>query len=145
MTKHLTVGEIPFNRPRLVTGRYLLPSSFVARSGMVPAALNHWRDNDHKFTAAVTWGVVEGGLMFYHVLDDEIPFEAGVLERVKRGELYWSHGDGAAPEDTRRAIAAGEGRPVVYAERPLTGVTFSHASYVQESAFPQEPIRWVGF
>ena len=144
MTMHLVWGEIPYYQPRVGTGRYMAPDSFMVRSGNVPACVNHWRDNDKILSCQATWGATSSGLVISHVLDDAIDYERGILEAVQRQQLYWSYGDGAHPDATRLAIAAHGGKTIAHAVAQLERVSFGHVAYVAIPAFPQEPIRWIG-
>lgn len=145
MTMQLVHGEIPWDQPRAGTGRTLTADSFTGRrSGLVPVAYGHWRNGDHIMANSATWAVTATGLGFMHVLDDSIPYEAGILAAVKVGKLFWSYGDGATPTAARAAIAAWGDRRVDYAVKPLQGVTFDHVSYVAIPAWEQQPIKWVG-
>lgn len=144
MTRRLAFGELPFYTPRVVTGRYLEPASFKTRSGTVPVAYGHWRDNDRLLSSPAIWSAGSTSLMFAHTLEDTDEFERSILEDIARGLLYWSYGDGDYPGATRSAIATAGGKSIAYAVKPLEFVTFQHVSYVREPAFAQPPIRWVG-
>jgi len=144
MTMQLVFGELFFNQPREGTGRVLTSDSFTVRSGNVPCAVNHWRDNDRVLSCQAMWAAGATSLMISHILDDRIEYEAKLLQKIARQELFWSYGDGAHPEATRLAIA-GDVRHVPYKVKPLENVRIGHVSYVAVPAFFQEPIRWVGY
>jgi hypothetical protein len=141
----IIIGEIAWERQRLSDGCYLLPSSFKAKAGWARACLNHWRDNDIILKHPAQWGIVASGLMVVHILDDGEPYERGILERVRRGELFFSHGLDSSPVQTRAAIAANEWRaaksPPERQNRPLEGERIGHVSYVPLANFPQSPLR----
>lgn len=142
--KHRTQGLIPFSVPRLVTGRTLDRESFVQRSGLCEAAIDHWKTNNWRFESPMTWEVTASGLLVTHILDDSWPVEADLLERIKQLTIFLSFGNGTHPAATRDAIATHGDRPIAYAVQPLRSVTFGHISYVTQAAWPQEPVVWAG-
>ena len=150
MARFLVVGCVPLNRGRVSDGGYLTPDSFSGlKAGSAPACNRHWREDSYTCIHSASWALVDDGLRVVHLLDDERPQEAALLDEVRAARLFWSYGQTATPDTTRQAIAqqavaqqaAQRGR--VYWPSALKSQTVAHWAYVPVANFTQDAAIYI--
>ena len=146
MTRYLVVGRVPLNRQRVSDGGYLTADSFSGlKAGSAPACNRHWREDSYTCIHSASWAIDGDGLTVVHLLDDERPQEAALLDEVRAARLFWSYGQTATPDTTRQAIAQQAQGGRGYWPSALKGQRVNHWAYVPVANFTQDaPIYILG-
>ena len=148
MARYLVAGAVPLNVGRITDDAYLTPDSFAGvQAGSAPACHSHWKADSYVCQHAAAWAIAGDALTVVHLLDDDQPTEAALVDEVRAGRLVWSYGQTSTPDATRAAIAQQAQQDAPRRRvwpTALKGQRVNHWSYVRLGAWPQSAIHIVG-